>query len=95
MLSCAWIEKRLEVAEALLRTRHFEKSLDIVADVDEELVRGKATLPPLVRVPQSLLDRVEHVRTTAESGLRLGQLVQTRGRAPLRLDVIAALERTL
>jgi hypothetical protein len=95
MLNCAWIEKRLEVAEALLRTRLFEKSLDIVADVDDELVRGKATLPPLVRVPQSIMDRVEHVRNTAENGLRLGQLVQTRGRAPLRLDVIAALERTL
>ncbi len=95
MLNCAWIEKRLEVAEALLRTRLFEKSLAIVADVDDELVRGKATLPPLVRVPLSILDRLEHVRSTAETGLQIGQLVQTRGRAPLRLDVIAALERTL
>ena len=85
----------MEVAEALLRTRHFEQSLAIVADVDDELVRGKATLPPLVRVPQQLLDRVEHARSTAETGLRLGQLVQTRGRAPRRLDVIEALERTL
>ena len=95
MLNCAWISKRLEVAEALLRTRHFEKSLAIVADVDDEIVRGKPTLPPLVRVPQSIFDRMEHVRSTAETGLRLAELVQTRGRAPLRLDVIAALERTL
>jgi hypothetical protein len=95
MLNCAWISQRLEVAEALLRTRHFAQSLAIVADVDGELVRGKATLPPLVRAPQRLLDRVEHVRSAAQSGLRLGQLAAPRGRASRRLDVIEALERTL
>ena len=96
MLNCAWVSQRLDVAEVLLRSRHFEQALAIACDVDGALAKGAASLPPLVRIPQRILDRAQDVRRAAELGLHLGAATQNGSRTPRRrMGVLDALERSL
>jgi hypothetical protein len=96
MLNCAWVSQRLDVAEVLLRSRHFEQALAIACDVDAELTKGAASLPPLVRIPQRVLDRAQDVRRAAEMGTHIGAVAQDGSRTPRRrMGVLDALERSL